>query len=136
MDEQILKLRILAVITIVAVLLFSWTLFSVLQRIPREKQQFPSWFVWLFVIPYIGLVFQWIMLPFGIPNALKKHFETNQDAIQAANTLFKLGLAQAIVAIFSLVFAHELGMYLGWLGIALWIVYWVLIFKFKTTFFK
>ncbi|PIZ03869.1 MAG: hypothetical protein COY58_07200 [Gammaproteobacteria bacterium CG_4_10_14_0_8_um_filter_38_16] len=136
MDEHFLRLSVLVIITGIVMLLFSWTLFSLLRRIPRNNQIFPSWFVWLFVVPYIGLIFQWIMLPFGIPNALKKHFATHQDAIHAANVLFKLGLAQAIVAILSLVFAHILGFYLGWLGIALWLIYWGLIIRFRMVYFK
>lgn len=136
MDDSILHLRIWVVIVVIASVLFCWTLYSLLRRIPPEDQQFPSWFVWLFLIPYVGFIFQWIMLPWGIPNALKKHFATNQDAIADADILFKLGLAQFVVMLFSLIFQHALGFYLGWLGIALWIVYWLLIIRFKTRYFK
>ncbi|MCX7121186.1 MAG: hypothetical protein NTZ67_05380 [Gammaproteobacteria bacterium] len=112
------------------------TLTRVLKCIPQDKQKFPAWFVWLFLIPIVGYIFQWIMLPFGIPAALKKHFSTNQDAIEQAETLFKIGLAQVILEMVSIfVFIPPINDISSLLGFSMLIFYWVKILKFKKTYF-
>jgi len=117
--------------------IFCFTLYTILQRITPEKRQFPNWFVWIFLIPYVGFIFQWIMLPFGIPNAFKNTFPVNQDAIAAADTLFKLGLAQVILTMFGIFFPiHPVNQVAGIAGIVLWILYWVKIIQFKKTFYS
>src|SRR3990167_8541374 len=67
-------------IFMILVILFCASLFCTMQSIPKESRQFPSWFVWLLIVPGVGIVFQWIMLPFGIPNSIKKAAHTNKAA--------------------------------------------------------
>lgn len=138
MDDQIFKLSIALVILIFIVTVFyCLNLFNILQRIPKEKQQFPSWFVWLFLIPWVGFVFQWIMLPFGIPNALKKVVSNDQDAIAATDMLFKIGLAQMIMTLFGFFLPiHPINQIAAILGLVLWIAYWVMIMRFKKKYLK
>ncbi|EKD44984.1 MAG: hypothetical protein ACD_70C00131G0004 [uncultured bacterium] len=118
---------IVGIIFLIAKLLFGWTLFSLLKRIPKEHQTFPAWFVWLFWIPYAGYVFEWLMLPFGVPNAIKKGFSSNQNAVQTGDTLFKIGLAQVIVALFHLLFwmPEILSWIIFFCVLGLWAWYWI-----------
>lgn len=138
MEEQVFKMSVALIIVIFIVTIFyCWTLFNILQRIPKEKHQFPSWFVWLFLIPWVGFVFQWIMLPFGIPNALKKVSPNDQDAVSAADMLFKVGLAEMILTLFGFFLPiHPVNQIAAILGMALWITYWVLIVRFRNKYLK
>lgn len=139
MNDQEFKFSVVIIaIIFVATIFFSWTLFQLLQRIPKENQQFPSWFVWFFLVPYVAYAFQWIMLPFGIPNALKKTFSTNEDAVKAADLLFKLGLAQVVLMTFSLLLPLQemVNQVTAVLSYILWIVYWVMVVKFRNTYLK
>lgn len=118
-------------------LYFCFTLYRILERIPKEKHQFPSWFVWLFLLPWIGLIFQWIMLPFGIPNTLKNHFPDNETVVTKTNTLFKLGLAQVILMTAGFVVVRTPGeIIIGIAGIICWIFYWILIVRFRNQYLK
>lgn len=133
MDEHYFKLTmVLIAVVFVITVFFCWTLFDILGRIPVENQKFPRWFVWLILIPYIGFVFQWLMLPFGIPTALRKTFPANQEAINAAEMLFKVGLALVIFTSFGLFFhISPINQITTGLWVISWIAYWILIVKFK-----
>lgn len=136
MEEKGLILSIVLIgVVFLITLFYCWILFQILQRVPKENQQFPSWFVWLFVIPWLGFVFQWLMLPYGIPNALKKTYANNQDAVNAAETLFKIGLGQVILTTLGILTPiNVLNQILAIAGIVLWILYWVKIVKFRNTY--
>lgn len=86
------------VVFMILVVLFCASLFSTMQSIPKESRKFPSWFVWLMLLPGIGIVFQWIMLPFGIPNSIKKASHTNRSVVHRTHTLFGYGLVLAIIS--------------------------------------
>ena len=132
-EDYIFKISVLIVFVVYFITIFyCYVLYQILKRVPRENQQFPSWFVWLFLLPWAGLIFQWIMLPFGIPNAFKKTFPANQDAIHAADTLFKVAIAQLILTCFGIfVPLHPVNQIAAIVGLVCWIVYWVMIVKFK-----
>jgi hypothetical protein len=138
MDDQVFKLSVALVIVVFIVTIFyCLTLFNSLQKIPKEKHQFPSWFVWLFLIPWVGFVFQFIMLPFGIPNTLKKVSPNDQAVVDAANMLFKVGLAEMILTLFGFFLPiHPINQIAAILGMVLWIVYWVLIVRFRNKYLK
>lgn len=138
MDEQAFKLSVaLILIVLIATFFYCLTLFNVLKRIPKENQSFPSWFVWLFLIPWVGFVFQFIMLPFGIPNAIKKTFPKNENAVEAADLLLKLGLAQVILIMLGiLITVHPINQIISIFGLGVWITYWVMIVKFDKRFLR
>lgn len=137
MDDHQIGLIVTAVAIFFITVVYCWVLFQIMQRIPRDKHQFPSWFIWLFLIPWVGLIFQLIMLPFGIPNTFKRAFPNNQNAISAAETLFKLGLAQVILTIFGMFLPIPPVNHIAAVtGFVLWIVYWVMIVKFKNAYLK
>jgi hypothetical protein len=96
------------------------------RSIPKEHHVFPSWFVWFFLIPIVGFVFQWMMLPFGIPMTIKNMFKKNQQAIHDAQWLFKIGLAQVMLASLGLLVHVKIASDIFAIaGIVLWVAYWV-----------
>ena len=133
MDEHFFKLSfILFLIIFIITAIFCWNLYTILGKLPKENQKFPRWFVWLFLVPWIGFVFQWIMIPFGIPNAIRKTFPTNQEIINEENVLFQVGLANIIFTTFGIFFAiSPINQIAAVAGIALWAAYWILIIRFK-----
>ncbi|OGT43746.1 MAG: hypothetical protein A3F13_08395 [Gammaproteobacteria bacterium RIFCSPHIGHO2_12_FULL_40_19] len=137
MDDHQIRLIVAAIIIFLVTIVYCWVLFQIMQRVPRDKHQFPSWFIWLFLIPWIGLVFQLIMLPFGIPNTFKRAFPNNQDAIRDADNLFKMGLTQVVLTVFGMFLPiPPINHIASVAGFILWIVYWVMIVKFKNTYLK
>lgn len=131
-EDHIFKISVLVLFTVFVVKIFyCYMLNNILNRVPRENQQYPQWFIWLCLIPLLGVVFEWIMLPFGIPNAFKKMFATNQEAINAANSLFKLAIAQLVFTMLGIFFIIKpINQLSAILGIVFWIIYWVQIVQF------
>ena len=122
---------------IVATFFFCFTLQKMMGRIPKENLSISNGYVWLFLIPIVGLIFKWIMLPFAIPKALKKTFPNNQDAINITNTLFKLGLVQVIFTSLALIFPmRPYSLIATTISLLVWIVYWILIVLFKNKYLK
>lgn len=129
-------MTIVIIASIVAMAFYCLTLYRLLQKIPSENHRFPSWFVWMFLVPIVGIVFQWMMLPFGIPATLKKYFANNPEALLKARLLFKIGLAQVIIITVGALALPPIDRGFAFLGIALWIWYWVIAVKFKNRFLK
>lgn len=137
-EDNIFKISVLVLLAAtVAKIFYCNVLYGIMQHVPKDKHQFPAWLTWLFLIPWIGFIFEWIILPFGIPNTFKKAFANNQDAIFSANTLFKLGLAQMILLMFGIfVRFRPYNQIAIVISLLLWAAYWVLIVKFKNTYLK
>lgn len=138
MDESTLTMNVILTVGIyVFVFLYCLTLFFTLRRIPKEHHQFPSWFVWLFLIPWIGFVFQWIMVPFGIPHAFKSACASDPAALKLARALTGIGIAQLIFITIG-VFIHISPMndIASAIGILLWVIYWILVLYFKRVYLK
>ncbi|OGT33895.1 MAG: hypothetical protein A3C44_02535 [Gammaproteobacteria bacterium RIFCSPHIGHO2_02_FULL_39_13] len=136
MDDQALKMSIaLIAVIFVVMIFFCWTLYQLLESVPKKNHLVPSWLVWLILVPWIQVVFEWIMLPFAIPSALRKTFPDNEAAQKAIDTLFNVGLAQVIVLTFSFLLPiRYIDQLLAVAGLVLWIIYWVKIVKFKKTY--
>lgn len=99
---------------------------SLLKVIPKEYHTFPRWFCWLFVIPAVGYIFQWIMLPFGIPDAIKR-FSTNPEAVKKASLLKAIGICFLIFSILSGI--HFLTLLSATVSLVFFIIYWVQVVK-------
>lgn len=114
---------------IVADIWFIASMYGAMKRIPEASRRFPAWFVWMQLIPLVGLVFAWIMIPFGVPGTLEAYFAGHAEAKQKAKTLFVVGL----VAVIALTFALIPG--IGFLGMLVYlvcfIVYWANLASFK-----
>ena len=103
---------------------FIVSLQKTLRLIPKHCQSFPRWFCWLTLIPIVGFVFSWIMLPFGIPDAIKNSQTDNSEALICAKRLFGLGLAMMILSSLSLLLYH-IFLLTCLPMLVLWIIYWV-----------
>lgn len=108
---------------------FAWTCYAAMKKIPSDKQTMPAWCCWLFVIPVAGYIFEWIMLPFAIPSAIKNHMDTDSNVKKRARTLRIIAL---IYLIASLTFAFPYGLLIfGPLVLVFWLIYWVKIKKIR-----
>lgn len=103
---------------------FILSLQKTLRLIPTLKQTFPSWFCWLMLVPFIGFVFTWIMIPFGIPDAIKNNQTDNPAALAEGKRLFGIGLAMMILMSIS-PFLSILAIITFIPMLVLWILYWV-----------
>jgi hypothetical protein len=101
-------------------ILFVISIYKTTRRIPKQYYRFPIWFCWLILIPIIGVIFMYLVLPFGLPFALKAYAPDDQLVQRKAQTLFGVGLAYVVVLTLSAAF------YLfGLVAFVLWIIYWV-----------
>ena len=129
----IVILVILAIIVGIAAILiavfFSLSCYKTQKAVPEQYRQFPAWFCWMFLIPLAGYIFQWIMLPFGIPNSLRLYLESNHQAVRDAKTLFGLGLATVILPLLGWI--PFVGIGSGIAALVLFIIYWVKVVQFR-----
>lgn len=119
----------LAVIAIEVFYLLS--LYKAMEAVPEDKRVFPSWFVWLMIIPIVGFVFAWIMEPFGIPKSFAAAAGDNQLMKNASNTLFGLGLAHMILVVCWFLIINFAALFAAFI---VWIIYWVKVVNFKNTY--
>jgi uncharacterized membrane protein len=69
----------------------AFLMWDILSRIPAEKRTIEPYFPWLTLIPVAGFVFQWIIIPFKLPETLKNHFLGSGDLAMIESTR-KIGL--------------------------------------------
>lgn len=55
-----LALIVLVISIVVCVILFACSLQKTMRYVPKEKRIFPNWFIWMRLIPFVGIVFDWI----------------------------------------------------------------------------
>lgn len=120
--------------------------------VPTEQSVFPSIFIWCTLIPFVGIIFQWLMFPFGIPDGLKNIFVGNVEAIRAIISIKRAGYILQILATIAYVLnivslVHEKNIFqpgplsfsplnsimilLGVVIFVLWIAYWVKVVIFR-----
>ena len=116
----------------IAMIFFCVSMYSAMQQVPADKQQFPAWLVWLFLIPLASIVLQWIMLPFGLPNSFKNVVGENEAALTQIKSIHGLGLA--LVILMTITLLPVINVFAGIPTIILWIIYWVKVVKFKKQF--
>ncbi len=109
-------------IDIIINIFFSWTCYRTLSTVPKDKQTIPAWVCWLMIAPVVRVIFYWIILPFAIPNSLKKAFSENTELVKATRSLFGIGLAFVILATLS--FVPLVGIVFI-AAIVLYIIYWI-----------
>ena len=102
------------------------------KMIPAEFHIFPRWFAWLMLIPGVGYVFEWMLLPFSLPGAIEKYQPENALLQQHRKKLFGLGLAYVILIALAIPFGVLI---LGFIpAIVLFILYWVAVVKIRKHF--
>ena len=104
-----------AILSLIIILPFLASCNSLLKCIPEEHQSKPRWFLLLCIIPFIGLIFGYIMLWRAIPNSIIKY--TDNENIKAdAKTLQKLGfwfmtlpIASILISVFTKAINSSMG---------------------------
>lgn len=129
-ETVMMVIGIMAIIGIyIAYVLFCGKLYYTLKLVPKDKQIFPAWFSWLILIPVVGYIFSWLMLPFGVPGAFKNYRPENKAVVKNSNALFGIGLAYVILPIFAWI--PVVGILLMLANLVLFIIYWVKVSKYK-----
>ncbi len=123
---------IFAIGILLANIFFCASLYGAMKKVPENQRSFPAWFSWMIAVPFLHVIFSWIMLPFGIPNSFKQHCRDNQMAMAKAKSLFGLGLA--LVILMSLSVLPYINFGTGIATLVLYIIYWVKVVKFKKRF--
>ncbi len=128
----LIVLTVFILISMIVHFFFALSMNKTLKQVPKEHFLFPRWFVWFMVLPLINLIFEWMLLPYGLPKALKRYLPNNEKALKEANSLFALGLTIAILLICGLI------PYLGFLAaipaFIIWIIYWAKMVTFRKMF--
>ena len=102
---------------------FAWSMYITLDYIKPEHYLFPNWFAWMMVIPYIGLIFYWLMMPFGVPRAINNHLISQEKPDNVSSKLYGLGLAYAILVTCLMILPLMSGIF-GLAALVLLILYW------------
>lgn len=118
---ELFKLIILTII--IVNIFFTLSVYQTARCIPKNFHAFPIWFCWLFIIPFLGIVFKWIMLPFALPQALRKYKSANKKMQKSANKLFNIGIAYVITLSLCFFFS-VMAFFIFIAAIILLIVYW------------
>lgn len=90
-------------------------LYGILKRIPKQYRTIEPYFVLLALIPFIGLVFSWIVVPFKLPSSLRNYFmhEQRKEVDMSSDFGKRHGLG--------LVMANTLGFVPG-INLAAWVL--------------
>lgn len=98
---------------------FVLSMHKTMRMIPSPYHAFPPGLLWLIIVPGVGYIFEWIMLPFGIPSVIRSFFAAEGQKGSQQAPFFGLGLAAVIVQLLFLT---------PFAAIAVWvlkIIYWV-----------
>jgi len=101
---------------------FILSLCKTMGRVPSQHHKFPRWFLWMFMIPIVGFIFSWIMIPFGVPYTLRNAADDNTELTSRAKSLFVIGLVLMITH--CLLILPILNVIALPACFVLWIVYW------------
>jgi hypothetical protein len=106
-------------INVILNIFFDLSLHKTMRMIPEQYQSLPPGLLWLIIIPGVGYIFEWIMLPFGVPRTLESFFKDHHSDKKPSHAqFFGLGLATVIV---------QLVFFAPFFGAATWvlkIIYW------------
>lgn len=125
-------LSAIIVAILIVQILYLLSLYTAMESVPQPKRVFPSWFVWLMIIPMVGFIFAWIMEPFGLPNSFAAAAEGNEKMKEDSRMLFGIGLAHMILLSVSII--PVIGWVTVFVAFVLWIIYWVKVVNFKNTY--
>lgn len=119
-NGHLIGLLIIALYLLITIA-FNYHVYQCLANIPPEDKVFPAWFAWLNLLPFLGYIFMWMTLPFGVGSALQKNADPNIK--NKGSTLFGLGLALVILPLYW--FIPLINIFIVITSIILFIIYWV-----------
>ena len=116
-------------VNLIVFIFFSWATYNLMKQVPKVQRFFPAWFCWMMIIPFIGYVFMWLMLPFGIPKSMRNKLPKDPVQQEKIDDLFGLGLGLVIVML--LIGIPMLG-WIAWIAAMIMLVlYWLKINEFR-----
>lgn len=86
----------IVILFLVVYILFLYSMFTALKRVPEEKLIMPAWCSFLCVVPVLGFIFVWIMMPFAIPRSFRKVVADNAEAVKKTKIIAVIGFILAL----------------------------------------
>ena len=134
----IVIMAVIILISIIVYALFCLSIYKGLKLVPDDKLLFPRFLVWLMLIPGIGVIFFWLVLPFNVPTSFSRTVPENGRAQKDAVTLKGLGLAYAIMPLLAYSVFFGMPAFVGSLAnlaiLPIWIIYWVKVVAFRKSY--
>ncbi len=91
------------------------------RKLPEQYQEMPAWCAWLLAVPLVGLIMQWLLLAFKIPEAFQRYFADHPPTMDMGDCGKAMGLGTAICA--------TLGVFIGPIGLVALVFYILFIIK-------
>lgn len=124
---------------IIALIFFILSLYKTLKMIQLKNRSCSPGWCWCLIIPFVNVVFTWVIVFAMLPNSIQRELSTNELALRHVKHLKALGLAYAILGTVAFVFGLldllpglMLIMMVGML--VLWIIYWIKVVKIRRTY--
>lgn len=116
--------------------LFCWSIYKGLKLVPEDNLMFPRYFVWFMLIPFIGVIFFWLVLPFNVPTSFARTVQGNEKALDETRTLKRIGLTYTVCLLLPyLTFVSFIPTFIAGLAnlviFIAWILYWIKVVSFR-----
>jgi hypothetical protein len=114
--------------SLAVMILYLVSLQSLLKEVSIENRKMPPGNVWLILIPFFGMVWQFIVIN-RIADSVKAEFQKRNISSDEERPGFAVGLTYCILFCCSII--PYLGALTSLVGMVFWIVYWVKVSGFK-----
>ena len=121
-------LLIALVVALIPIAFFLLTLQNTLKAVSPENRKMPPANVWLMLIPFFGIVWQFIVVN-RVADSLAAEFDKRGISLDKPRPGREIGLAYCILYCCSII--PVLGSFASVAGLVCWIIYWVKIAGFK-----
>ncbi len=132
---------LIALVALAVAIWIAWLIYSSLVKVPAQHRSMEPWIIWLTLIPLVGLVVQWLLLPFEICKQIRSWYAAVNGSPQGpspstdyqfqsinfgqqgdpASTLYTYGLITVIAATAS--FIPYLGTLTGIISLVFYILF-------------
>lgn len=102
----------------------AFSLWDTVSRIPKEYRAIEPYFAWLTLIPIVGFIFFWILVPFKIPESLRNYFAVN-DANDIEKSDFGKRYGLGVTISFTLMFVPLINA-LAWIPALVFLILYIL----------
>ena len=125
---SIMLICLLLLVGLIIKILYLITLQRTMEKVKPENREMTPGQVWLEIIPFFGLVWQFFNVTY-ISNSLKKELISRNLTLPEARPAYGIGLATCILFCCSIIPLLGGIAVLG--GLICWIIYWVKIVSYK-----
>lgn len=130
MSSALLQLFFL-LLFLVPVAFYLLTLQRTLQIIIPENRRMPPWQVWLLLVPFFNLIWQFVVVN-KMSHSIRRECERLNIQTNQEKPTFDLG--NILSLLFIVGFMPKIGFFFALCGIVCWIIYWVQIAKYQRVF--